>query len=349
MSAVGLAKPVTVGESLNRAMQQVEKSMTQLEDGLYDASDVMLPSAEKVSCLIASLKAAYENNLGDVCETSDSATKQVMARVNDLVTKIAGREKVADLSSRIEAVVKLSPIGNNSRLALLSSLSTRFIVMASNMNSTLIRVIFSGNFPYATNESCKPQLTLGDKTYDSLTNTKDSVQFIFPVAKDTHKLNADKCTLLRGTLSIPRYNAWYSFFPHVSKYETMVRFLPTSAGRIHVTYEDGEKTRVEKIATLGWGDSCSAKPEGQEKITGIVFHAFNGMRYTFQPKANYTNPFINLHEFGGGSIRILAMKENEIQNLGLKGVCRQSSRESSDSSDGKESKAESGKFAAIGA
>lgn len=86
-------------------------------------------------------------------------------------------------------------------------------------------------------------------------------------------------------------------------------------GLVQVVFTEGQtiaaSTRALPKEDLRWGNSWVVAPENGEKITKIVFEAFNGSLFEFQPRTDNSNPFIDLRLFDG-TIQISAKRAGEI-------------------------------------
>lgn len=94
-------------------------------------------------------------------------------------------------------------------------------------------------------------------------------------------------------------------------------------GKFQIFFEESqtvpESDRQEVIDDLRWGGSRVFSPKQGERIRKIVFEAFNGESFEFQPMTDTSNPLIELREFNG-TFQIKAKKASKINEPDIRSL-----------------------------
>ena len=102
-------------------------------------------------------------------------------------------------------------------------------------------------------------------------------------------------------------------------------FRKDGDGTFQISFEEyqdiSESVRIQERTDLRWGSSFIVAPEQSEKITKIVFDAFNGDHVEFLPQSDDSNPFISLQELDG-SFEIKAKRASEINQTDVQALSK---------------------------
>lgn len=217
---------VVVGMLLNQLKDVVRGLIREFESA---TKGILIQAGGEVFLAIQNFEVVYKDLLKDTFEEVNKTVQGTLENVRSVVMELE-KGIAADVEKIIgDAQTVINALPFTDKHPQMARFSPTYV--APSLNAYEFTLMLKGNFPQAQDKDFTPYLVIGDRRYELIENTTQSLKFRIPISALTRGGSATSFGTIEAGIFIP-YDLGLFHKKKVATYKAVIGVLPSSPGRI---------------------------------------------------------------------------------------------------------------------